>query len=49
MEMNGGNFDDNAAQLKHEAVHMGEINSLLNNTDDAQGNNEEDENGENQY
>lgn len=47
MEMNGGNFDDNAAQLKHEAVHMGEINSLLNNTDDAQGNNEEDENGEN--
>lgn len=49
MEMNGGNFDDNAAQLKHEAVHMGEINSLLNNTDDAQSNNEEDENGENQY
>lgn len=49
MEMNGGNFDDNAAQLKHEAVHMGEINNLLNNTDDAQGNNEEDENGENQY
>lgn len=49
MEINGGNFDDNAAQLKHEAVHMGEINSLLNNTDDAQGNNEEDENGENQY
>lgn len=49
MEMNGGNFDDNAAQLKHEAIHMGEINSLLNNTDDAQDNNEEDENGENQY
>ncbi len=49
MEMNGGNFDDNAAQLKHEAVHMGEINSLLNNTNAEQGNNEEDENGENQY
>lgn len=44
MEMSGGNFDDNAAQLKHEAVHMGEINSLLGNTSDSQQT--EDGNGE---
>lgn len=42
--MSGGNFDDNAAQLKHEAVHMGEINSLLGNTSDSQQT--EDGNGE---
>lgn len=30
MEMSGGNFDDNAEQLKHEAGLMGEINKLLN-------------------
>ena len=29
MEMNGGNFDDNAEQLKHEAALMGEINKLM--------------------
>lgn len=28
MEMNGGNFDDNAEQLKREAVIMGEISRL---------------------
>lgn len=47
MEMNGGNFDDNAAQLRHEALKMGVINSLLNNTDEtAHDQNKEDENGE---
>lgn len=29
MEMNGGNFDDNATQLKREAESMGEIEQLL--------------------
>lgn len=29
MEMSGGNFDDNAEQLKREAEKMGEINMLL--------------------
>lgn len=29
MEMNGGNFDDNAAQLKHEAGLMGKIGKLM--------------------
>ncbi len=29
MEMNGGNFDDNAAQLRHESELMGEIERLL--------------------
>lgn len=29
MEMGGGSFDDNAEQLKHEAMLMGEIGSLL--------------------
>lgn len=29
MEMSGGDFDDNAEQLKHEAELMGEINGLL--------------------
>lgn len=48
MEMNGGNFDDNAAQLKHEAAHMGEVNKLLSNTV-QQNENEEEEDGKNQY
>lgn len=30
MELNGGSFDDNAAQLKYEAERMGEIATLLN-------------------
>lgn len=29
MEMNGGSFDDNATQLKHEAELMGEISRLM--------------------
>ncbi len=29
MEMNGGSFDDNAEQLKHEAALMGEISKLM--------------------
>lgn len=52
MEMNGGNFDDNAAQLKHEAAHMGEVNKLLSNTvqqNESGNESEEDEDGENQY
>ncbi len=30
MEMSGGDFDDNAEQLKHESELMGEISGLLN-------------------
>lgn len=41
MEMNGGNFDDNAEQLKREAEKMGEINELLNSERAEEGNRKE--------
>lgn len=38
MEMSGGNFDDNAEQLKHEADLMGKISKLLSPDDPDSGN-----------
>ena len=40
MELNGGNFDDNATQLKYEAERMGEIEKFLKvdgNSGDGEG------------
>ncbi|MBR3994785.1 MAG: hypothetical protein IKI97_05835, partial [Clostridia bacterium] len=46
MEMNGGSFDDNAEQLKHEAALMGEISKLMGNKLPPE-NGDKSENGDN--
>lgn len=55
MEMSGGNFDDNASQLKHEAVLMGEIGKLLSDVPklsekkEKESESEEKDDGESQH